>query len=445
MNVFEVNFDGLVGPTHNYAGLSPGNIASTRSRRDIASPRAAALQGLDKMKALADLGVPQAVLPPHARPDIKSLRRLGFGGHSDADVLNQLMRDAPEWLASFYSASSMWVANAATVTSHIDSLDGKTHFTPANLSSMFHRSMESEQSASILKRIFSGSDYVHHSALPPGQFFADEGAANHTRLCTDHDRPGVNFFVYGRSFGGHCSIKPRRFPARQTLEASQAIARSHQIRAPKLVFAQQQPEAIDAGVFHNDVIAVGHRDVLFYHQRAFQNTARLREHLDHALGRPVHYHEVAENDISLDDAVKTYLFNTQLLSVPGSDDMLLVAPVECEENEKVANYLAHVVKADKRISRIIYFDLRQSMKNGGGPACLRLRVPMSKAQIEACGARVFFDNALYSDLRECITRRYRDRLAPDDLRDPSLLNEVRIALDELSQILNLGAIYDFQR
>ena len=25
---YEVNFDGLVGPTHNYAGLSYGNVAS---------------------------------------------------------------------------------------------------------------------------------------------------------------------------------------------------------------------------------------------------------------------------------------------------------------------------------------------------------------------------------------------------------------------------------
>ena len=32
MSGYEINFDGLVGPTHHYAGLSFGNEASTKTK-----------------------------------------------------------------------------------------------------------------------------------------------------------------------------------------------------------------------------------------------------------------------------------------------------------------------------------------------------------------------------------------------------------------------------
>ena len=62
MKYFEANFDGLVGPTHNYAGLSVGNVASLNNAKNTSNPKQAAKQGLAKMKALADLGMVQGVL-----------------------------------------------------------------------------------------------------------------------------------------------------------------------------------------------------------------------------------------------------------------------------------------------------------------------------------------------------------------------------------------------
>jgi len=138
MSGSEANFDGLVGPTHHYAGLSFGNEASTRNQNAAANPKLAAKQGLLKMKALADLGFAQGVLPPHERPHLATLRQMGFGG-SDREVLAQAQAYSPRLLSSLSSASSMWVANAATVSPSADSADGRTHFTVANLNNKFHR------------------------------------------------------------------------------------------------------------------------------------------------------------------------------------------------------------------------------------------------------------------------------------------------------------------
>ena len=115
MTVVEANADGLIGPTHNYAGLSPGNLASTANQGAVSNPRAAALEGLAKMRVLHELGVPQFVLAPHERPDVPFLRALGYAGR-DADVLRQAWLDAPLVAAAAASASPMWAANAATVT-----------------------------------------------------------------------------------------------------------------------------------------------------------------------------------------------------------------------------------------------------------------------------------------------------------------------------------------
>src|SRR5512141_430512 len=110
----EANFDGIVGPTHNYSGIAAGNLAAAANRMQVSNPRLAALQGLDKMKALADLGDAQGVPPPHARPDVRALgRRRCEGG--DADVLERAAREAPVLLSWSSSAAGMWVANAATV------------------------------------------------------------------------------------------------------------------------------------------------------------------------------------------------------------------------------------------------------------------------------------------------------------------------------------------
>ncbi len=445
-SAFEVNFDGLVGPTHNYAGLSFGNVASSSHGGLASSPRQAALQGLEKMRALQQLGLKQGVLPPHERPHLPTLERLGFAGQDVGKILQRVAAEAPALLAIVSSASSMWVANAATVTPYPDSSDGKTHLTPANLSSMLHRAIEVDTTSRVLEAIFQGADYRHHPALPAADSFADEGAANHTRFCRDYGGPGIELFVYGRSAAGRAE-QPSRFPARQTREASAAIARLHRL-ADRAVFAQQHPQAIDAGVFHNDVIAVGNRALLFYHELAFLDGPGTRVELDAAavrhLDRPLDYIEVPKAAVSLEDAVASYLFNSQLISVPATQGVSIVVPAECRERPAVYRYLQSLQADNPLVERVIYFDLRQSMNNGGGPACLRLRVVLNQTQIDTLGASVILDEALYQRLKEWINLHYRDRLAPADLRDPALVAESRAALDELTQILGLGSIYDFQ-
>ncbi|WP_416398464.1 N-succinylarginine dihydrolase [Allohahella sp. A8] len=447
----EANYDGLVGPTHSYSGLSSGNVASTSNRQAVSNPRDAALQGLDKMLRLADAGLVQGVLPPHFRPALSMARRLGFSG-SDARVLEDVQAQAPYLLGSLTSASSMWTANAATVTPSADSSDGRVHFTPANLNAKFHRSFEHLTSGRALAATFRDErHFAHHEALPGVAEFGDEGAANHTRLCAEYGKPGVHFFVYGREGFNVDSPRPSRFHARQTLEASQAVARQHGLTAGQCVFALQNPAVIDAGVFHNDVIAVGNRQVLFYHEQAFHDETRCLNDLKLAYSRcastgpaftPI---RVRSEAVSVEDAVSSYLFNSQLLS-RDDDSMSLLVPVECERNPRVHQYLLKLVDDQSQpIREVIYADLTQSMLNGGGPACLRLRVVLTPDELAAANAACLIDHARHRTLSDWVKRHYRDRLSARDLADPELLKESQTALDELTTLLELGPIYDFQR
>lgn len=446
MKHFEVNYDGLVGPTHNYAGLSFGNVASVNNAHAVSNPRQAAKQGLQKMKALHDLGLKQGVLAPQARPDVTTLRRLGFTG-SDAEVLTKAATQSPQLLHTVSSASSMWTANAATVSPSADTTDGRVHFTPANLVNKLHRSLEPTTTGRILQAIFKDDRYFfHHSHLPEHETFGDEGAANHTRLCSQYGHAGVEMFVYGRSAFDHQQPAPQRYPARQTLEASQAVARLHGLTEETAVFAQQNPAVIDAGVFHNDVICVGNQNVLFFHEKAFADKqavlTELRSKFENEM--PLHFIEVPDEQVSVADAIQTYLFNTQLVSlVPG--EMTLIAPTDCQENVRVADYLSTLVGLGTPIRDVQFFDVKQSMRNGGGPACLRLRVALNDVELEASNQHCLLDDELFARLNKWIDSHYRDQLAVDDLRDIALWQESQQALDELTHILRLGSIYDFQR
>lgn len=449
LHAIEANFDGLVGPTHNYAGLSYGNVASAANANRVSNPREAALQGLAKMKALADMGYAQGVLPPQERPSVALLRTLGFCG-DDVSVIRAAAAASPALLGAACSAASMWTANAATVSPSADTMDARVHFTAANLCSKLHRAIEHETTSRILRAAFPDeARFAHHAALPGWPTLGDEGAANHTRLCGAYGAPGVEFFVYGRD--DLASAPPtRRFPARQTLQASQAVARLHGLTDDGVVFAQQHPDAIDAGVFHNDVIAVGNGNVLFCHALAFVEQpvviATLRERLARR-GATLQVVEVPVEAVSLEDAVGSYLFNSQLLARPDAagGGMQLVVPMECRERPAVWRYLASLVAGGGPIRELTVFDLRESMRNGGGPACLRLRVVLTEAERTATHARLWIDEARHASLVTWVERHYRDRLAVEDLADPALLDESRSALDALTQLLGLGSLYPFQR
>jgi succinylarginine dihydrolase len=444
MKSFEVNFDGLVGQTHNYAGLSVGNVASMNNATDLSYPKQAAKQGLEKMQALSDLGLKQGVLAPQQRPDLNALRRLGFSGN-DTQVIEKAFKSAPHLLNACYSASSMWTANAATISPSADTKDGKVHLTPANLVNKFHRSIEAPVTSNILRATFSDeSVFTHHDPLPYGDYFGDEGAANHTRLCSDYHEEGVEFFVYGKEYFNLQRPRPSKFEARQSLEASEAIARLHQLNPKKTVFTQQNPDVIDGGVFHNDVIGVGNKNVYFYHEESFLNKLEAIESLQKAFGEtPLSFVEVKSSQVSVDDAVRSYLFNSQLVSLPNGE-MALIAPEECRNKERVWNYIEEVMLKETPITQIHCYNVTQSMRNGGGPACLRLRVALKESELKALNPKTLLTPDLYKKLYQWIDKNYREKFSQKDFADPSLITEVQTGLDELTNILGLGSVYPFQ-
>lgn len=438
----ELQLDGLVGPTHNYAGLAPGNTASDRHRGLVSRPRDAALEGLAKMRLVHRLGVPQGVMPPHDRPSIATLRAWGFAGR-DEEVLARASLVEGGWLLRLASsASSMWVANAATVAPSPDTLDGRTHFVVANLAAAAHRSLEAPLTEHILRCLFADTTHFFvHAALPGGPSLGDEGAANHTRLETE--RAAVHVFGWGRAEGDEPSQRPSRYPARQSREASCAVARLLRLPDERFTLARQHPAGIDAGGFHSDVLCVGQGPFFLAHERAFENPDALFAKLRERLGPAAVLRLVREDELPVDVAVRSYPFNSQLLPLP-SGRLGIVAPAECESEPACRRLFDSLVTADGPVERVVYADVRQSMQNGGGPACLRLRVPLTSEELRALSGRTLVNDALLDELEAWVKRHYREELRGEDLGDPALARESMTALDELTTILQLDPLYDFQ-
>lgn len=440
MHAREINFDGLVGPTHHYAGLSSGNLASESHAGEVSNPRAAALQGLAKMRFVAGLGVGQAILPPQPRPDLSLLRRLGFEG-SDGNVLARARRAAPDLLSAASSASAMWAANAATVAPSSDTEDGRVHLVPANLATMLHRSIEAAPTMHVLARVFADERYFAvHDPVPASDWTTDEGAANHSRLATDLG--AVHLFGWGRSRG--TKRKPTQRPARQAREASEAVARLLKLSQVRTVFWQQTPAGIDAGAFHSDVLCVGNDAFLMLHERAFLDHEALVAELRLRLGGELDVFVADERELPIHEAVVAYPFNSQLVTLP-SGGMAIVAPREAEQSDAARHFLERVRNEPSPVTELHYVDVNDSMHNGGGPACLRLRLRLEPHEEKALGGRVLWNGPLHERLVKCVSTRYRDLVTLDDLADPEFVNECRTALDELTQILGLGSVYDFQR
>lgn len=409
----EINFDGIVGPSHNYGGLSLGNLASTRNFGRTSAPRAAALQGVAKMRANLERGLAQGFFLPQRRPDRVWLEQLG----TDIAAASSVLR------ANALSASAMWAANAATVSPAADSADGRCHLTVANLVTMPHRSHEWRETLAQLRVAFADpAHFAVHGPIPAP--FGDEGAANHMRLCESHAAPGVEVFVYGEAGGP--------FPARQHRQASEAVARWHRLDPARTLFARQSDEAIAAGAFHNDVVAVANERVLFAHEQAFADKAALCA----ALAERVPGFELVEvpaDQVSLADAISSYLFNAQLVTLP-SAEMALVLPGEARENVAVWRYLEALVAGNGPIRHLFVHDLRESMANGGGPACLRLRVVADPATVDPR----FIATPERLDVIEAVLRaHWPEAIAVADLDDPALWDRLDAAHAALCTALEL--------
>jgi succinylarginine dihydrolase len=420
----EINFDGLIGPTHNYAGLSLGNVASATNVGEVSRPRAAALQGIKKMRLLMSLGIRQGFLLPHERPHAAWLRQFGFSG-SDADVCAAAFAADPQLFKNAISASAMWTANAGTVSPAADTTDGRVHITAANLSTMAHRSIEHVETHRQLTMIFTDHRHFAVHAAVPGKF-GDEGAANFMRLCRSHAEPGVEVFVYGRDQGG-------RFPARQDRRASEAVARLNTVR--DAIFWPQADAAIQAGAFHNDVVAVANERVLFAHEQAFDDRHGLYDAIRAKLPE-LEVVEVPASAVSLDDAIASYLFNSQLVTLP-TGEMVLILPTESEQNARVKAWLDAMLASNGPIRTCHFIDVRESMRNGGGPACLRLRVAVSEAAAAAIDPRFLLDAAKADRLERLVETHWPEAIGPDDLGNAALWEQAWAARRALMMTLGL--------
>ncbi|WP_407641310.1 N-succinylarginine dihydrolase [Alteripontixanthobacter maritimus] len=411
----EINFDGIVGPSHNYAGLSLGNLAATSNKGDRSYPRAGALQGIAKMRANMALGLPQGFLAPLDRPNDALVASLA------PDPVNDRALVAAAW-----SASSMWTANAATVSPAPDTVDGRCHLTPANLVTMLHRAQEWPETKRQLDIAFADAEhFVVHDAVPPS--FGDEGAANHMRFCEGHNTQGVEVFVYGRPGG--------KFPARQHEQASRAVARLHGLDPSACVFIEQNPAAIEAGAFHNDVVSVANERVLFTHAEAFADQQAAYDAIRAAFPA-LEVVEVPADAVSLAEAIRTYLFNAQLLTLP-TGEMALVVPSECRESKPVWNWLETMQAGNGPIRKVIPVDVRQSMSNGGGPACLRLRVVADPATVDA---RFMMDVDKADAMEAVIDAHWPEHIDPADVGTDALAGKIRAARGALLDLLDLGEL-----
>ena len=411
----EINFDGIIGPSHNYAGLSLGNLASAGHAGETSSPRAAALQGLAKMRHNLALGLPQGFLVPLPRPNPVFLGAIAADGSED-----------PRLTSAAWSASAMWTANAATVSPAPDSSDGRCHLTAANLVTMPHRAQEWPDTVRQLRLAFAdGAHFAVHDAVL--LCFGDEGAANHMRMCAGHGAPGLEIFVYGKSGGA--------FPARQHEQASRIVARRHGLAPERTLFVEQNPAAIAAGAFHNDVVAVANERVLFTHEQAFADPAATYAAIRAALPE-AELVVVPADAVSLADAIASYLFNAQLLTLP-SGEMALVVPSEAAEHPRVGSWLEGMLASNGPIRRVLPVDVRQSMANGGGPACLRLRVVADPATVDP---RFMLDEAKATRIEAVIAAHWPESIAPAELRAPALAELVISARVTLLRELELSEL-----
>ena len=429
--MLEVNFDTICGPTHHFGGHSWGNIASTSNQSSLSSPKRAALDGLHKMKLLYELGAMQAVLPPQPRPDFLALRLCGFQG-SDIEIARQCYKEAPRLLLECSSSSFMWTANSATITASCDAKDKKVHITPANLLSNFHRSIETNTTEEIFRKIFRDPCFCVHQPLPSTCEFLDEGAANQIRFT--HNQKGLYLFVYGVS--DEIKQRPKKYPARQTKASYDLLVRYHQLHASQVVFAKQQPEAIDSGVFHNDVIASGHELLFIYHEQAYFNQKKVIDDLQKKaktlFKKKLTLIQIDTSMLTLPQAVSSYFFNSQVITVPGK--RILVAPIECKKMKSAFCVINDLIQK-KIIDQVYFVDLTESMKNGGGPACLRLRAPLTEKEVLKMHQPILFTPRLYEDLYDIIETYYPESLSLKQLIDQQFHRKCTLAMTKIMQVM----------
>ncbi len=426
----EIQIDRLVGPTHHFGGLGVGNLASQHHAGRAADPAAAALQGLEKMRLVAESGVEQFILPPQLRPDLTFLRSMGFCG-DDQSALDQAREKSPDILSAAMSCSAMWMANAATATI----LDDAPIITIANLSSSLHRSIEPLTTLSDLRSLMP-PDVMILGPLSGGKPMRDEGAANHMRLFGDDPARSLEVFVYGDQ-----DPSPRTFTARQTRASCETISRLHRLSDDRVCLVKQNPDAIDAGAFHNDVVAMSHCGSLIHHQDAFYDSDDSMNRLEQQFSRQADCQltriEVPRKILSMKDAISTYLFNSQIvLPTRSAAPPILICPAQVQVHP-TAKTLVNQWMTDGFFSRIEFVELGQSMSGGGGPACLRLRVPMPLAKIRQMNGKCRWRPSLHESISQIIRDEYPKSITLDDLTSIGLMHHAMNIRNRIANLLGV--------
>jgi succinylarginine dihydrolase len=411
MTLTELQLDGLPGPTLFHGGLADGNLASQTNARHPSQPRAGARACLAKMRAVRSLGIAQGFLPPLVRPDLDFLRACGAPAVESAPF---------NLLAIACSTSYQWTANAGTVAPGSDTADGRSRLVVANLAAQHHRSIEGPGRAAQLRRFLPALEIIDPLPLHPS--LGDEGAANHTRI--SGPRGICHLFICGAERGHE------RFRPRQARAASAAVARLLRLPAERVLIAEQLPGTVDAGAFHNDVVMVGAGDRLLLHRQAWADQDAVLTELQRRCG-PLVVREVDDDELSLPQAIGCYLFNSQLLAT--SMGWVLVAPEECASG--AANAVVRRLIDEGFVTRALFVPVRESMRGGGGPACLRLRVPLTDSELARVHPGIRLDDARFSELEQWVDRHYRERLTPEDLADPQLAQEAVAATTALDALL----------
>jgi len=145
------------------------------------------------------------------------------------------------------------------------------------------------------------------------------------------------------------------------------------------------------------------------------------------------YVEVPASDVPLADAIRSYLFNAQLVTPPDGQPTLIV-PSEARETPTVWRWLEQHVAGNGPIRRVEVVDVRQSMANGGGPACLRLRVVADPATVDP---RFLVDERKLDLIGGVIARTWPEQIHHEELQQPALIADIERARAALLDALEL--------
>jgi succinylarginine dihydrolase len=209
----------------------------------------------------------------------------------------------------------------------------------------------------------------------------------------------------------------------------------HLLDPARTLFTEQSEAAIAAGAFHNDVVAVANERVLFAHEQAFADKGALLDACER-LVPGFDYVEVPAAEVPLEDAIRSYLFNAQLVTPPDCQPTLIV-PTEARETPSVWRWIERHVAGNGPIRRVEVVDVRQSMANGGGPACLRLRVVADPATVDP---RFIADAAKLDLIADVIRREWPEQIHNDELQQPRLIAQIEQARAALLQALDLSQL-----